>query len=377
MRKLASIQKIVDIQPIIGADNIEVVQILGWKCVAKKGEFQIGDLCVYFEIDSILPEGDKRFDFMESTRFRVRTRKFRKQISQGLAMPLNLFPEIKKPKLDDDATKLLKVIKYEDPDEKIILDQKSDKSFIKKLVLSNPFLTRLFGRFFVKTSKKFPSFIPKTDETRIQVIFETVKPLFDNTVWYITKKMDGSSGTFYYNQGVTGIASRNVSIYKGKKYQFVEKFFDGRNIYLDVNTKYNITEKLAKFCRDNKRNLAIQGEICGPNIQGNRIGLTQITFYVFNIYDIDKKQYVNFLELEHIVEELDLTLVPVLEESVVFGRDTTLEYFLDYVKTVKYNTGYAEGIVIRPVEESLVENNRLSRVSFKVINPEYLLKYNL
>ena len=81
-RQLASVQKIVNLQPIQGADKIETAQVLGWQCVVKKGEFKVGDLCIYFEIDSQLPKHPV-FDFMADRKYRVRTIKLRKQIAQG------------------------------------------------------------------------------------------------------------------------------------------------------------------------------------------------------------------------------------------------------------------------------------------------------
>jgi RNA ligase (TIGR02306 family) len=92
MRKLASIQKIVDIRPIDGADKIEVAQVLGWEVVvAKKDEFKVGDLVIYIEIDSIVPDKSE-FDFLRDRKFRVRTIKLRKQVSQGLILPLSILP---------------------------------------------------------------------------------------------------------------------------------------------------------------------------------------------------------------------------------------------------------------------------------------------
>lgn len=89
MRKLATIREIKDIQPIEGADRIEVATVDGWQVVIKKGEFKVGDKIIYIEIDSIVPEREE-FEFLRDRKFRVRTIKLRKQISQGLIMPLSI-----------------------------------------------------------------------------------------------------------------------------------------------------------------------------------------------------------------------------------------------------------------------------------------------
>ncbi len=91
-RKLATIQKIIEVHPIVNADNLERAVIKGWNVVVKKGEFQAGDLCVYCEIDSLMPERPE-FEFLESKKYRIKTTKFRGQVSQGIAFPLSILPE--------------------------------------------------------------------------------------------------------------------------------------------------------------------------------------------------------------------------------------------------------------------------------------------
>lgn len=97
-RKLASIRVIDDVEPIIGADAIEVVTLGGWKVVTKKNEFSKGDLCVYFEIDSFLPAGVPAWQFLvdKSSRefegvvgHRLRTIKLRGAVSQGFVLPIS------------------------------------------------------------------------------------------------------------------------------------------------------------------------------------------------------------------------------------------------------------------------------------------------
>ena len=101
-RKLASVQYVHHITPIDGADKIECIHVLGWQCVANKGQFSVGDLCVYMEVDSFLPVCDT-FEFLRTSSyknsenlgegFRLKTMKFKGQISQGLVQPLSILPE--------------------------------------------------------------------------------------------------------------------------------------------------------------------------------------------------------------------------------------------------------------------------------------------
>lgn len=110
-RQLASIQRCVGLRPIEGADKIEVARVLSWECVVKKGEFKEGDLGVYIEIDSIVPD-KPIFEFLKDKKFKVKTIRLRGQVSQGLYLPMSYFPEIRNPKEDMDVTKLLGVTKY-------------------------------------------------------------------------------------------------------------------------------------------------------------------------------------------------------------------------------------------------------------------------
>lgn len=156
MRKLASIQKIKDVQPIQGADTIEVASVLGWKVVVKKGEFQVGNLMVYCEIDSILPEKPE-FEFLRNKNFRIRTIRLRGQVSQGICFPLSVLPTNFEIEEGKECTEVLEIIKYEPP-----------------------IPASLSG--IVKGT--FPSFIPKTDETRVQVLQELLQ---GNRVLYSRK----------------------------------------------------------------------------------------------------------------------------------------------------------------------------------------------
>ena len=150
MRKLVTIQKISEIKPIEGADAIELVIIKGWQCVSKKGEFKAGDFCVYFEVDSFLPV-DERYEFLRRTSyrdnefmgigFRIKTMTMRGEISQGLALPITMFPEVAGVAAGENVTDLLGVRKWELPEQ--------------------------VGTAGIAIGNK-PFGIPTTDETRLQ-----------------------------------------------------------------------------------------------------------------------------------------------------------------------------------------------------------------
>ncbi|MCL6258984.1 hypothetical protein M3O96_07800 [Aquiflexum sp. TKW24L] len=185
MRKLASFQRIKALEPIEGADSIEKATVLGWQLVVKKGEFNTGDLVIYCEIDSLLPDRPE-FAFLKPRGMRIRTIRLRGQISQGICLPLTLLPDHIDPQEDLDLTEILGIIKYE-----------------------APIPAYLSG----KVKGKFPSFIPKTDETRVQVL-QKVLDKYQGVSCYISEKLDGSSATYFLKDGEFGVCSRNMELYE-------------------------------------------------------------------------------------------------------------------------------------------------------------------
>lgn len=338
MRKLVTIQKISDIVPIPDADRIEMVKVLGWQCVAKKEEFKIGDLCVYFEVDSFLPVNDTRYEFLKSSSYRkndimgegykIRTQKFRGQISQGLALPISLFPELSGKNIDEDVSEILGVVKWEMPEM---------ESGMGTIIGAKP-----YG-------------IPTTDETRVQSIDELRKQLLGKR-YYISTKMDGTSCTIYFLNNEFGVCSRNNQIKD-----------DDKSSMWKFMKKNNVEEKL----RNLGRPLIIQGEFCGEGIQKNRLRLKSAEWYIFNIIDGDTRKLVSLEEMLSIASQLGLKTVPI--EEVKDNFNYTLPELLERAKG-KYPSGLdKEGIVIRPVlpEYSSVLGKSLS---FKVLNNDFLAK---
>lgn len=328
MRKLASIQRILALEPIEGADAIEKATVLGWQLVVKKGEFQVGDLCVYCEIDSLFPDKPE-FEFLRPRGMRIKTIRLRGQISQGICFPLEILPTGTPIEEDTDVTEILEITKWE------------------PVIPAN-----LSGT--VKGS--FPSFIPKTDETRVQVL----QPLLDNlagTVCYVTEKLDGSSATFYLKDGEFGACSRNLELKE-----------EPGNAFWIVARQLDLENKL----RSTGRNLALQGELLGPGVNGNKLKIKEVTVRFFNAFDIDQFKYLSFGELKQLLTDLELPMVPVLEEDFVLVADIPQLVQKATIRSTVTPEIWAEGIVIRPLEEQIVKNER---VSFKAINPEFLIKF--
>ncbi|MBF0532198.1 MAG: RNA ligase (ATP) [Candidatus Omnitrophica bacterium] len=328
MRKLASVQRIKALDPIPGADAIERATVLGWQLVVKKGEFKVGELCVYCEVDSILPD-EPRFEFLKSKNMRIKTIRLRGQISQGICFPLSFLPEGFDAREDADCTEVLKIQKYE-----------------------APIPASLNG----VAKGPFPSFIPKTDETRVQVLQELLDR-WKGEVCYVTEKVDGSSVTYFMHNDAFGVCTRN--------FELIE---DPENTLWKLARTLDIENKL----RGLGGNIAIQGEIIGENVQGNPLKLRGQTVRFFNANDIDRRAFYNYGEFKTLMAKLGLDTVPVIADDYILGNDINAIVALATRKSLICPEAWAEGIVIRPLKELF--DREIGRLSFKAINPEYLLK---
>lgn len=357
MRKLATIREISALRPISGADKIEVAQIDGWECVVKKGEFSVGQYVVYIEVDSVLPKCPE-FEFLRDRKFRVRTIKLRGQVSQGLVMPLSILPSGTPITKDLDVTDLLGITKY-DPqaqqEAQLLLKQaKAPTHPIIKFMMR----FRWFRKLFSKTKHKyeFPDWIAKTDETRIQnmtKLFETESKR--ETQFSVTEKMDGQSVT-YFLQRISkhkfefGVCSRNIRLGT-----------PDNSSYWTVAQNYNM-ENILRQLIGNHDTIVIQGEICGNGIQGNKYHISGYELFVFNLIYPDHK--CSTTEIENLVVPLGLKTVPILEEGKTLPATIT--------ELVEYAKGYST-VRKEQKREGVVMRNMQSNISFKVINPDFLL----
>lgn len=340
MRKLASIQVVNEIRPIENADAIECVVILGWTVVAKKGEFKVGDKCVFFEIDSILPNEEK-YSFLdykeEYNGYRLKTVRLRGQLSQGLALPINIFDIPEDIEVGTDLTEQLKIRKYEPP----VPEETGAKS----------------------SSRVWE--IPKTDEERYQSNPALVEAL-KGKKYYASVKLDGTSTTIILNFNEDDEPEVNVC---GRNTCYIES---ANNKYWAVTMKYSMKEKILDYYNKTGKRLAFQGELIGPKIQGNKMGLTENDLYIFNVWMADGKQPFEKCDLDtslKIAKDFGLNFVPIeLTGEFVYTSDE-----LQDLTKIKYNKYFPnakpsqniEGLVFRSID---------MKVSFKVVSNEFLLK---
>lgn len=343
MRKLASIQKIKNIEPIENADAIEKATILGWNVVVKKGEFKPGDFCIYFEIDSLLPD-EPKYEFLKKTswnsryeKIRLKSIRLRGVISQGLALPLTSFPDINWTSYSegDDLTELFGIEKYE------------------------PIIPASLGG----DVNKFTWPISKTDEERIQSNPDEYIASITGKPYYITIKLDGTSASFMLAKNGGGeiefhVCSRNYSI------RYKED-----NTLWNIAKKYDIEKKLKDYFLATGDMLAIQGEICGPGIQSNKLNLSEHELFVFNVIDVEERRKLSFDRSWTMFS--NIPFVPILEEGKEFPY-TTLDELLELAKG-KYKEHFPSAVAKQDREGIVIRTNDQS-VSFKVINNDFLLK---
>ena len=339
MRKLATIRKIDELRPIPGADAIECAIVGGWTCVVKKGEYTVGDLAVYLEIDSWVPtelasflsKGKEPREFEGIKGERLRTVKLRGQLSQGLLLPLEPTCANIESELFEglDVSLPLNIIKWE-----------------------RPMNAQLAGM----AKGNFPSVIPKTDQERVQnLVQEIVGAIEAEMEFEITEKLEGSSMTCYLIDGEFGVCSRNLDLKETED-----------NTFWQVARRDKIEENLRALDMDN---VAIQGELIGPGIQGNIYKLSKPEFWVFDMYNIKLGAYVTPKARCRYVEQLGLLHVPVL------AYNAALYDILD-VPEIPQLLKFAEGssaITYTQEREGVVFKEVNGGMTFKAISNKYLL----
>jgi RNA ligase (TIGR02306 family) len=346
VRKLATIEKISAINPIPEADAIERATIRGWNVVVKKGEHQVGELVVYCEIDSLMPEREE-FEFLRPRGFRIRSIKLRGQISQGIIFPSSILPEEVRQMIEKaesfegkynsegfDVTEILGIIKYE-----------------------APIPAELAGQ--VKGA--FPSHSIKTDEERIQNLIDHYED-YKKEEWIATEKVDGTSMTAFIFNGEFGISSRNLELKENET-----------NTFWKVAREIKLEEKMRKYMQDNNLEaLTLQGELLGEGIQKNKYRFKGQQVLWFRAFDPIKYQFYPFeVFWEMVSMKMNLRTVPMVDWNYKLPEK--------YEDLILYADGESkllqtarEGVVFVAKNPAYNDNGRLS---FKVISNKFILKH--
>lgn len=381
-RALAYVVTIDEIKPIEGYDRVEYARTNGWWVIISKNDnLQVGDKCVYFEVDSKVNEKDERFAFLEKRHYKIKTQKMCKVISQGLLMPISLFPELGAAEVNTDVTDTLKVTyaveednhrknKNGDPNAKYKA-MASRKPNIFKQPWAKWMMRRAWGRkvmFFLFGRKKdklrgFPTFVSKTDEERVE---NQPWRIGDGKTYLATEKLDGTSCTYALerkggNKFEFYVCSRNV-----RQQDENQACYHDHNIYWDLAFKYNIEQHLRDFLNQFTFLdwVCIQGEGVG-SVQGNPLKLSEDDLYVFNFKDSFAGRWPS-KDGKMQIEEWGMKWVPILGEVQMPDTMEELKELATGQSAVNPNV-MREGLVYRSLDGS---------DSFKNVSREYLLKHN-
>ena len=341
MRDLAKIAKIQKIEPIADYDKVELATVENYPVIVKKGEFKADDLCVFIGYDTLLPL-KKEFEFLKKNSYsklynmyRIRNMKMCGVYSSGIIFPLSVLPEGTKVKEDLDVTDLLGVKKYDPEEAKELINpnQKQVKHCALYYVLAK---YKWFRKLFLKRgySVSYPESVKKSDETNIEKAFNNLKNNHLVAKYYKTEKMEGQAGTWL----LIG-KKRRYCVYSHNTARTPK----GNGNWEKVGREYD----LEKILRSEKRNYAIQGEVCGPNIQGNIYGFSRLFLFVYKVTDVETGEALNFHELYDFCNRHCLTMVPILASDVDLP-DTVDEVLKDCEGYSMFGTNVLrEGIVWR------------------------------
>lgn len=387
-RELAYVAQIVEIAPLEGYDRVEYARIgAGWWVVVKKDQFKPGDLCVYIETDSLVPETEA-FEFMAKCKYKVRRIRLCHVPSEGLIMSLDDLG-LKNVAEGDFLTDKLGITYYEAADNA----RKSDTTkftgmkqrhkelfknkFVKKMMRYKWFQEFMFFLFGKKRDKKsdWPSWVKKTDEERCQNIPELFRPgsRLNMTTWIATEKVDGTSTTFtmkgFGRNRKFLVCSRNVVFDKPDKQCFYET-----NVYTQMAEKYEAELYMGEWLDELKDSgvefLTIQGETYGKSVQLRDYGLVDQDFKVFNVIYGYRDGHTDRLNPNEGATEIALhtkfSYVPILGEFSL--QNYTCKELLEYATAEsKLDGGMREGVVFRSLDGA---------DSFKAVSPEYLDKWH-
>lgn len=355
--RLAYIDVIQSVSKHPNADSLYIARVQGWDVIINLAsmfgvdateESVVGQKIVYIQIDSIMPVAFKSqsiWKYLSETYMgmKVKSTKIRGMYSQGAILDFatlkKVFPELELESLpvDTNITNMLGIVKYYSTDD-----------------LENPATTG-------SAIKPFPEFLEKTDQIRLQAQMRIIKNIEHDRLFTATQKYDGQSVQWFVNNGVVGVCSRNYEL----------------NIYSDSNSNKNFRAMNHKYDLLNKlkaygRNISVQTEMYGTNINANRHKLNRVDIAVFNVFDIDNKKYLTHAEAWRIAGELGLpTVAVVFENKPLISHN--IDQWLELANQQKYSHDpeiLAEGIVV-------CNSDNGPYVSFKVISQEYLVKHKL
>lgn len=383
-RSLASIQTIKSLESIEGKDKIVLASFVNvdWKVIVGKEDFKLNDKCIYIEADSILPVRPE-FEFLRKRcwnekwqGFRIRNMKMAGVYSEGIAFPQTIIAGNTMKSIPDgvDLTEQLGIVKY-DPEalaEAQLLEQRKKKyGPVMRFLLRIPLIKKLL--YPKRSSTAFPKWAHMSDETRVQVL-PYVYEDFKGEKVYVTEKLDGQSSLF----GVVGrefvVCSRRMRLPPIRKIR--GKYAAEKNNYWKSAEKFDIERKLREAKKELGIDLYVQGEQCGPGIQGNKLALPDLRLFVFNVYDVTHGKYFTFEEMVSFCSKWGFEMPPLVEITNFHWENVDVLIAYSKGQSMVNPADFREGVVIRSYHPKQPGRGMAGQSSFKVINPDFDLKYH-
>lgn len=391
VRELCYVARIKDIRPIEGKDRVECAVVNGWTIMVRKGQFNVGDLGIYFEIDSKVPETEA-FEFLAAKHYKIKTQKYGTFYSQGLLMGAEDFGW--KFSKDIDAIdigndKYLKEgdfltatlgVKYSVEEDNKRKAKSNPDAKINAALARHPKIAKRFGRVIKKhkllrkafillfgkknDARSWPLWVVKTDEERVQNMPWILE---DKSEWIATEKIDGTSTTFTMRRGKRGkydfyTCSRNVVFDTPDKACYYDT-----NVYLEMAQKYDVENVLKSILNTDKdlEWVTLQGETFGNSVQKRDYGMRERDFRAFNFITSrdgrwDSSTAADFLAI------YGIKWVPIIDGHFVLP-DTVEELLQIATGSSVIDGGMREGLVFRSQDGTK---------SFKAVSNEFLIKYH-
>lgn len=332
--KLATVEKVIEILPIEGADCIEIAVIMGWEVVVKKGKFENGDYCIYIPIDTVVDLSKPYFEGAESRLKggRIKTTKIRGVWSQGFALGINDVDFEVPLEEDYDVGELLNMKKYEKDEQSVVsLVRDPNKTYKESEFLPFPH-----------------EIIPKTDEPNFKTKHKALTELQGKEM-YITKKLDGSSMTLIWLDGNFMVCSRNIILYS-----IIDGIIMVEVDSKDAQMKINFVKK-HNFADLPISNFAVQGEFFGPGVGPNKMKFKKLGYSLFTVKELIRNSdqrflsgtYLSYYQLIDFCSQYSFDMVPVISISIC-GEDLTIKSFQEISNGIEYDGITGEGIVVRP-----------------------------
>lgn len=357
MRNLAHIEQVKAVHDIEGKDRIGVAEVLGWTVIVNKEDIKAGDKVVYVEIDSVLPEKPE-FEFLRTKKFRIRTMKMAGCYSQGICFPLSILPDGEY-EIGTDVTDILGIKQYSETMdiEPSLKEQNARGKKYPEFLMRYRWFRKLF--LPKKEQRGFPSFVKKTDETRCENmpwILENKNP------FCATEKIDGQSGTFFLKR------TKSKVLFMKDKYEFgvcsrnIRLFKEDDSSYWSVARQYKIEEVLHNIIGNNEY-VVIQGECVGTGIQKNKYHINGYDLFVFNV--IYPTGRLNSIDAEKIIKSNGMKFVPIITSDYILPD--TIDELRKFV--------HGQSVLYPTLREGMVFRSQDGLVSFKCVDPEFLLKH--